>query len=61
MHGIIGQLAHDPVRLAIAVTALIASVAIIRCLSRLAFFHSAAPREQESQPREAANRNQSRP
>lgn len=47
MHGIIGQLAADPVRLAIAIAALIGFVAIIRCLSWLAFFdNGAGPAEQ---------------
>ena len=54
MHGIIGQLAADPVRLVIAVVALIASIAIIRCLSGLAFFGPGSPREHDIQKRDAA-------
>ena len=54
MHGIIGQLATDPVRLGIAILAVIAFVAIVRCLSGLAFFHGspkpADPRTHASTP-----------
>ncbi len=55
MHGIIGQLATDPVRLAIAVLAVIAFVAIVRCLSGLAFFHS-RPEPDEGLTGSPANR-----
>ena len=52
MHGILGQLAGDPVRLAIATVTVIAVVAITRCLSGLAFFQKRLP-EKEPGPKQA--------
>ena len=45
MHGIIGQLAHDPAQLAIVVVTAIAIIAILRRLSDLAFVDSQQPTE----------------
>ena len=55
MHGIIGQFTTDPVRVVIGILAVIALVAIIHCLSGLAYFDSRS-RPGGRQPGSAPNR-----
>ena len=55
MHGIIGQLTTDPVRVSVGILAVVALFAIIHSLSGLAYFDS-RPRPGGRRPDSAPNR-----